>query len=74
MTSPGSLHIIVSDEERDSVLTLTMLLRDAGHQVRGIAVPTFCRPSRISIPTSCFSTSPCPSKPYQPNALLALLR
>jgi DNA-binding response OmpR family regulator len=35
MTNPGSLRIIVADDERDSVLTLTMLLRDQGHEVRG---------------------------------------
>jgi CheY-like chemotaxis protein len=33
---PRSLRILVADDERDTVLTLMMLLRDEGHQVRGV--------------------------------------
>jgi DNA-binding response OmpR family regulator len=38
MTNSGgrSLRIIVADDERDSVVTLAMLLREEGHQVRGL--------------------------------------
>lgn len=35
-SAPRSLRILVADDDRDSVLTLTMLLRDEGHDVRGI--------------------------------------
>jgi DNA-binding response OmpR family regulator len=31
---PRSLRIIVADDERDTVLTLTMILRDEGHDVQ----------------------------------------
>lgn len=31
-----SLRIIVADDERDTVLTLTMILRDEGHDVQGV--------------------------------------
>src|SRR5687768_5499502 len=30
------LRILVADDERDTVLTLMMLLRDEGHEVRGV--------------------------------------
>ena len=30
------LRILVADDDRDSVLTLMMLLRDEGHEVRGV--------------------------------------
>lgn len=33
---PRSLRILVADDERDTVLTLLMLLRDEGHEVRGV--------------------------------------
>jgi len=33
---PRSLRIIVADDERDTVLTLMMILRDEGHDVRGV--------------------------------------
>jgi DNA-binding response OmpR family regulator len=35
-SAPRSLRIIVADDDRDSVLTLMMLLRDEGHEVRGV--------------------------------------
>ena len=31
-----SLRILIADDERDTVLTLMMLLRDEGHEVRGV--------------------------------------
>ena len=31
-----ALRILVADDDRDSVLTLTMLLREEGHEVRGV--------------------------------------
>ena len=31
-----ALRIVVADDDRDSVLTLLMLLRDEGHDVRGV--------------------------------------
>ena len=34
--APRSLRIIVADDDRDSVLTLMMLLREEGHEVRGV--------------------------------------
>ena len=34
--APRSLRILVADDERDTVLTLLMLLRDEGHEVRGV--------------------------------------
>jgi DNA-binding response OmpR family regulator len=36
--TPGSrpLRVLVVDDERDSVLTLMQLLRDEGHEVRGV--------------------------------------
>jgi len=34
--APRSLRILVADDERDTVLTLMMLLRDEGHEVRGV--------------------------------------
>lgn len=33
---PRALRILVADDERDSVFTLMMLLRDEGHEVRGV--------------------------------------
>lgn len=33
---PRSLRILIADDERDTVLTLMMLLREEGHQVRGV--------------------------------------
>lgn len=33
---PRSLRILIADDERDTVLTLMMLLRDEGHEVRGV--------------------------------------
>ena len=33
---PRALRILVADDERDTVLTLVMLLRDEGHEVRGV--------------------------------------
>lgn len=36
MTNSGGLRIIVADDERDTVLTLVTLLRDEGHEVRGL--------------------------------------
>jgi len=33
---PRSLRIIVADDERDTVLTLSMILRDEGHDVQGV--------------------------------------
>ena len=35
-SAPRSLRIIVADDDRDSVLTLMMLLREEGHEVRGV--------------------------------------
>ena len=34
--APRSLRILIADDERDTVLTLMMLLRDEGHEVRGV--------------------------------------
>jgi two-component system, sensor histidine kinase len=34
--SPRSLRILIADDERDTVLTLMMLLREEGHEVRGV--------------------------------------
>jgi CheY-like chemotaxis protein len=31
-----ALRVLVADDDRDSVLTLMMLLRDEGHEVRGV--------------------------------------
>jgi DNA-binding response OmpR family regulator len=33
---PRSLRILIADDERDTVLTLMMLLRHEGHEVRGV--------------------------------------
>jgi DNA-binding response OmpR family regulator len=33
---PRALRILIADDERDTVLTLMMLLRDEGHEVRGV--------------------------------------
>lgn len=33
---PRSLRIIIADDDRDAVLTLMMILRDEGHDVRGV--------------------------------------
>jgi DNA-binding response OmpR family regulator len=33
---PRSLRIIVADDERDTVLTLMMILKDEGHDVQGV--------------------------------------
>jgi DNA-binding response OmpR family regulator len=35
-SAPRSLRIIVADDERDTVLTLSMILRDEGHDVQGV--------------------------------------
>lgn len=35
-SAPRALHVLVADDERDTVLTLLMLLRDEGHEVRGV--------------------------------------
>jgi DNA-binding response OmpR family regulator len=35
-SAPRQLRILVADDDRDSVLTLMMLLRDEGHEVRGV--------------------------------------
>jgi DNA-binding response OmpR family regulator len=34
--APRQVRILVADDDRDSVLTLMMLLRDEGHEVRGV--------------------------------------
>ena len=34
--TPRSLRIIIADDDRDAVLTLMMILRDEGHEVRGV--------------------------------------
>ena len=34
--APRPLRILIADDERDIVLTLMMLLRDEGHEVRGV--------------------------------------
>lgn len=34
--APRSLRILVADDDRDTVLTLMMVLRDEGHDVRGV--------------------------------------
>lgn len=34
--APRSLRILIADDERDTVLTLTMLLREEGHEARGV--------------------------------------
>ena len=36
MANPRSLRILVADDNHDTVLTLTMLLRDEGHEVEGV--------------------------------------
>jgi|SRR6185436_3225540 len=33
---PRALRILIADDERDTVLTLMMLLREEGHEVRGV--------------------------------------
>jgi DNA-binding response OmpR family regulator len=43
--APRSLRIIVADDDRDQVLTLMMLLRDEGHEVRGIYSGSHVLPS-----------------------------
>jgi DNA-binding response OmpR family regulator len=35
LQAPRALRILIADDDRDSVLTLTMLLREEGHEVRG---------------------------------------
>jgi DNA-binding response OmpR family regulator len=35
-TDPRSLRILIADDDRDSVLTLVLLLRQEGHDVRGV--------------------------------------
>jgi DNA-binding response OmpR family regulator len=34
--APRALRILVADDDRDAVLTLMMVLRDEGHDVRGV--------------------------------------
>jgi DNA-binding response OmpR family regulator len=34
--APRTLRVLIADDDRDSVLTLMMLLRDEGHEVRGV--------------------------------------
>jgi DNA-binding response OmpR family regulator len=34
--APRSLRILIADDERDTVLTLRMLLQEEGHEVRGV--------------------------------------
>lgn len=34
--APRSLRILIADDERDAVLTLMMLLREEGHDARGV--------------------------------------
>lgn len=36
LSAPRSLRVIVVDDERDMVLTLTTLLRSEGHEVKGV--------------------------------------
>ena len=36
MTSSRSLRVLVADDNHDTVLTLTMLLREEGHEVEGV--------------------------------------
>jgi DNA-binding response OmpR family regulator len=35
--APRSLRVLIADDERDSVLTLMLLLQDEGHEVRGVS-------------------------------------
>jgi DNA-binding response OmpR family regulator len=34
--APSSLRVVVADDDPDTTLTLTMLLREEGHEVRGL--------------------------------------
>ena len=34
--APRSLRILIADDERDTVLTLMMLMQEEGHEVRGV--------------------------------------
>ena len=34
--APRALRILIADDDRDTVLTLMMVLRDEGHEVRGV--------------------------------------
>jgi CheY-like chemotaxis protein len=36
MTNPRALRVLVADDNHDTVLTLTMLLREEGHEVEGV--------------------------------------
>jgi DNA-binding response OmpR family regulator len=36
LDAPRSLRILIADDDRDAVLTLMMLLRNEGHEVRGV--------------------------------------
>jgi CheY-like chemotaxis protein len=36
LKAPKSLRVLVADDDRDAVLTLMMLLRDEGHEVRAV--------------------------------------
>jgi DNA-binding response OmpR family regulator len=35
-SAPRPLRVVIADDDRDSVLTLMMLLREEGHDVRGV--------------------------------------
>jgi DNA-binding response OmpR family regulator len=80
---PRSLRIIVADDERDTVLTLTMILRDEGHDVQaaynGSRVLPLVRefdPDVVMLDIALPEKSGYDHylvKPFDPAALLALL-
>ena len=80
---PRSLRILIADDERDTVLTLMMLLREEGHQVRGVytgqhvldAVRGFgeYRNSVDKLLSTVVGFDHYLLKPCNPNQLLALL-
>jgi CheY-like chemotaxis protein len=49
LSAPRSLRIIVADDDSDMVLTLTMLLRDEGHEVRGFHSGRHVMPAVIEL-------------------------
>jgi DNA-binding response OmpR family regulator len=36
VNGPGALRVLIADDDPDTVLTLEMVLRDEGHEVRGV--------------------------------------
>lgn len=76
--APLQLRVLVADDDRDAVMSLLELLREEGHEVRGVytgldVLDSVRLRARRRAPRHRHAAHHV-AKPYDPNALLALLK